>query len=123
MSLQLSTEPVRSFGYIVKLDGALDSNTSATLETELQRLLALEPAVVVLDLAKLTYLSSTGIRVIQKSKRAMEAAGGELKLLDPQPLVAKVFDFAQITPLNEMFANIEEFDAYLDRLQKPPSAP
>ena len=123
MPLQLSTRPITPVGYVVALDGSLDSNTSAQLETELQRLLATRPMVLLLNLAKLDYISSTGIRVVQKTKRAMEAANGEFKLASPQPQVAKVFEFVQLSPLNDLFASIEELDAYLDRAQKTPPPP
>lgn len=122
MPLQLTTRPVRSFAYIVSLAGSLDGTTAPQLEAELQRLLKLEPAVLALDLAQLSYISSAGIRVIQKTRRELEAARGEFKLMNPQPQVTTVFDFVQLSPLGDMFTSLEALDAHLDVLQQRPPA-
>lgn len=122
MPLQFTTRPVRSFAYIVSLNGSLDGTTAPQLETELQRLLKLEPAVLALDLAQLSYISSAGIRVIQKTRRELEASRAEFKLMNPRPQVATVFDFVQLSPLGDMFTSLEALDAHLDVLQQRPRA-
>lgn len=119
MPLTLATAPLKEIGYVIRLNGSLDTNTFAQLDTELQRLSALGAPVVVLDLTDLTYLSSAGIRVIQKGIRALGKHGGMLKLAKPQPQVAKVFEVIKVlpVPINQMFASDAELDAYLDGLQ------
>ncbi|HET7537275.1 MAG TPA: STAS domain-containing protein, partial [Candidatus Didemnitutus sp.] len=91
MPLTLSTSPLQALGYVIKLNGSLDTNTFAQLDTELQRLAGENTSVIVLDLTGLNYISSAGIRVIQKGVRALGKHGGMLKLVKPQPQVAKVF--------------------------------
>lgn len=120
MPLTLSTTPLQALGHVIKLNGSLDTNTFAQLDTELQRLAGSNPSVIVLDLAELSYISSAGIRVIQKGVRTLGKNGGMLKLVKPQPQVAKVFEVIKVlpVPINQMFASDAELDAYLGGLQK-----
>ena len=120
MALTLSTAPLKTLGYVIKLNGSLDTHTFAQLDTELQRLDAAASSLVVLDLAELTYISSAGIRVIQKGVRSLGKHGGILKLVHPQPSVAKVFAVIKVLPMpiNQMFSSDEELDAYLAGIQR-----
>lgn len=124
MPLQLTTSPLKTFGQVIRLEGSLDTDTFGQLEAEISRLVSEGSPLVVLDLSALTYISSAGIRVVQKGTRALERAGGQLKLLNPQPQVARVFEIIKVMPVDQMFSSIEEFDAYLHEQQtKPPMAP
>jgi anti-anti-sigma factor len=123
MPLELTTTPLKTFGSVIKLMGSLDTNTFGQLETEIQGLVAAGAPLVVLDLAGLSYISSAGIRVVQKGTRAMEKAGGQFKLINPQPQVAKVFEIIRMLPVDQMFTSLEELDAYLDKAQSDPPAP
>ncbi len=119
MPLVLTTTPLQGLGHVIKLKGSLDTNTFAQLDTELQRLAGTSATLVVLDLGALSYISSAGIRVIQKGIRALGKHGGMLKLVNPQPQVAKVFEVIKVLPIpiNQMFASDAELDAYLGGLQ------
>ncbi len=124
MPLQLATFPLKTFGHVIRLEGSLDTDTFGQLEAEITRLVAEGSPLVALELAALTYISSAGIRVVQKGTRALERSGGQLKLLNPQPQVARVFEIIKVMPVDQMFGSIEEFDAYLhDQQTKPPMSP
>jgi anti-anti-sigma factor len=124
MPLQLATSPLKTFGHVIRLEGSLDTDTFSQLEAEIARLVEEGSPLVALDLSALTYISSAGIRVVQKGTRALERTGGQLKLLNPQPQVARVFEIIKVMPVDQMFASIEEFDAFLhDQQTKPPMAP
>ncbi len=125
MPLTLTTSPLKTLGHVVKLNGSLDTHTFTQLDNELQRLAAEGAPLVVLDLKELSYISSAGIRVIQKGVRALGKRGGILKLFNPQPSVAKVFEVIKVLPMpiNQMFTSDAELDAYLAGLQGKPSGP
>jgi anti-anti-sigma factor len=124
MPLTLSTAPLQTLGHVIKLEGSLDTNTFGQLEAEITRLTATEPALLVLDLAALAYISSAGIRIVQKGARAMEKIGGQFKLVNPQPQVAKVFEVIKVMPTGQLFSSEAELDAYLAKIQnRPPATP
>lgn len=123
MPLTITVTPLRTFGHVIALDGSLDRLTYLQLETEIERLVTAGSPLIVLELSKLNYINSHGLRVIQMGARTMDRAGGTLKLLNPQPGVAQVFEIIQVASLHEQFANLDELDAFLDKTQRktPPS--
>lgn len=103
----------------IALRGMLDAGTSPRLDQELERVLQDgAPNALVFDLAGLEYVSSAGLRVLFKARRAMQQHGAPLLMVGPQPQVRKVFEIVQATPLDEIFASTEELDRYLDTIQR-----
>src|SRR6478609_2824772 len=107
MPLTLTTSPLKALGHVIKLKGSLDTHTFGQLDAELQRLEAAGAPLVALDLAELTYISSAGLRVILKGVRGLAKHGGILKLFNPQPQIAKVFEVIGVlpVPVNQMFSS------------------
>ncbi|MGB9437020.1 MAG: STAS domain-containing protein, partial [Desulfobacterales bacterium] len=76
------------------------------------------PDVIIFDMEFADYISSTGIRVLLKTKKAMKAANGRMVFMNLQPQIQKVFDILKAIPSLKVFASIEELDQYLDLMQK-----
>ena len=74
------------------LEGRLDTLTAPELEAEISAIL---PSVqtLILDMEKLDYISSAGLRVILKTQKALEKKAG-LKLAHVSNEVKEVFDIA-----------------------------
>ena len=103
----------------VLVSGKLDTHTHTELDRQLAPLL--ETAAIktlVLDLDKLNYISSAGIRTVFKARKAMAARGGRLLVVHLQPQIRKVFDIVKAVPVSDVFASAEELDAYLDAMQR-----
>jgi len=75
---------------VVKVAGELDMSTAPDLSDVLDGLVA-EPKVVV-DLAELEFIDSTGLSALLGAHRAMQARGGVLELRSPQPMVVSVVE-------------------------------
>lgn len=65
---------------VVSLDGELDSRTSAQARRELAELVP-QADKIVLDLARTSYMSSAGLRVMLLVYRQAQAAGARLVLV------------------------------------------
>ena len=102
----------------VELVGRLDTNTAPQLEERLASLSAQEFPHQVLDLAKLDYVSSAGLRTIFKARKELVAQNGRMLLVHLQPQVRKVFEIIKALSVDEVFSSIEELDNYLDKIQK-----
>jgi len=103
----------------VHVSGKLDTHTFATFDREVAPLL--EDATIstlVLDLDKLTYISSAGVRSVFKARKVLSARGGKLLVVNLQPQIRKVFDIVKAVPVADVFASAAELDAYLDEMQK-----
>ena len=74
----------------IALEGRLDTVTSPKLEAELKA--SLEGAdSLVLDLSKLEYISSAGLRVLLSAHKAMAGKGG-MKVKNVNEIVSEVFE-------------------------------
>lgn len=118
MPLSVRVEEGRSFTKTVVIEGRLDSDTVATLDRELDAVLASPVKVVVFELSRLEYISSAGLRSLFQAQKSMKARAGKVLILNPQPPVQKVFDIVKATDVNEVFRSVAELDAYLDAMQK-----
>lgn len=74
----------------LELEGRLDTVTAPKLEKELQQSLTGTDRLV-LDLERLEYISSAGLRVLLSAQKVMAARGG-MKLTHVGPVVMEVFE-------------------------------
>ena len=102
----------------IALDGALDSLTSKELESVLDPLIAGPARTVILDLSKLSFISSAGIRVLLTSRNALAEKNGSLLLANLQPQIAKVLEIIKALPGVSVFSSVQEMDEYLAAMQK-----
>ncbi len=98
--------------------GSLDSTTATTLERELAPILAGTERVLVLDFGGVTFVSSSGIRVVLAARKQMEGRGGVVLMANLQPPVAKAFEILRAIPDMSIFKSIAELDAYLATMQR-----
>ena len=119
MTLDVKIHPLLANGnQRVVLDGRLDTHTYGTLDDRLSLVLAGQVQYLTLDLERLAYISSAGVRSVFRARKLLEARGGKVLVANAQPQVQKVFDIVKAVPLSEIFRSVEEADAYLDRIQK-----
>ena len=74
----------------IALEGRLDTMTAPELEAELNKSLGAADSLV-LDLSKLAYISSAGLRVLLSAHKIMSPKGG-MKVLHVNDIVQEVFD-------------------------------
>ncbi len=110
MSMRRST-------HVVALDGRLDSDSAPDFEKRILDFLEEQPKFVVLDLEKLDYISSAGLRVVTRAFKITKEYGGIISMANVQPSIKKVFEIVKLVPVNQIFASVEELDAYLDQMQ------
>src|SRR5688572_7826957 len=119
MDLQIRIHPPSEGSGRVALAGRLDTHSYAELDRQLAPLLESGGLrSLVLDLAELEYISSAGVRSILKARKAMAQHGGKVLVANPQAQIQKVFDVVRAVPMNEIFASVQEADAYLDSVQR-----
>ena len=72
------------------VSGRLDTTTAPALEAAISEITG-SCEQLVLDFAKLEYISSAGLRVILKAQKAMAAKGG-MKLLHVNETIMEIFE-------------------------------
>lgn len=92
MGLQIS---IRESDEVTILDlrgrATIDAGESDLLDSQLQKLVANGARKVLLDLADLTQIDSSGISVIVGTCVSLRRQGGDLRVLRPSGLVLEVF--------------------------------
>ena len=76
---------------VVNIAGELDLGSAGTLETELQRLLSANLKRIVVNLERLTFLDSTGLRCLLKITRRSRASGDSVRMLGARGQVEQLF--------------------------------
>ena len=104
--------------FIVSPIGSIDAHTHSVLEEKVDEILAQKPDVIIFDMEFADYISSAGIRVLLKTKKALKETDGRMVFMNLQPQIQKVFDILKAIPSLKVFASIEELDKYLDVMQK-----
>ncbi len=100
MSMNLTTREVGGVT-IVDLSGKITLGEGGmTLREEVRKLLAEGKKKIVLNLAEVNYIDSSGLGELVSAYTAVKNAGGELKLLN---LTSKVRDLLVITKLVTVF--------------------
>ncbi len=86
---------------LIKLDGKLDTNTSADLDAKMSELAGMEK--VVIDMEKLDYISSAGLRVLLSMQKIMNKQGK----MTLKNVCENVMDIFEVTGFSEIL-NIED---------------
>jgi len=119
MALNVTSEEKQPGIFTVLPFGQLDSETYWVLEKRIDFVLNEGRArVVTLDMKGVDYISSMGIRVILKAKKGLAQRNGNLLIVNLQPQIKKVFEIINALPTLQIFASIEELDAYLTEMQR-----
>jgi anti-sigma B factor antagonist len=118
MSLKVTSMEKSSGVFIVTPEGSLDTITYPILEEKMDLLMDTSPDMIIVDMKKLDYISSMGVRVIAKAKKSLKKNGGNVVLLKLQPQIKKVFEIIQVLPSEQIFESVKEMDSYLDYMQK-----
>ena len=107
MSMTLATREVGGVT-IVDLSGKITlGEGGVTLRDEVRKLVAAGQKKIVLNLAEVNYIDSSGLGELVSAYTAVKNAGGELKLLN---LTSKVRDLLVITKLVTVF-DVKENEA------------
>lgn len=77
-------------------EGRIDNSSAPQLEAQVKESLE-DVTKLVFEFEKVTYLSSSGLRVLLNFHKAMEVKGGELIVRKPVELVKGVFDVTGFT--------------------------
>jgi anti-sigma B factor antagonist len=78
------------------LSGELDISTAPHLEGSLDRLSTAWPGVVIIDLRSLSFLDSTGLRLILRAHSQAGENGGRLMLVRGPAVVHRVFEMTRL---------------------------
>ena len=90
------------------LSGEIDLSTVTELEERLEDSLGGDPSLLVLDLREVTFLDSSGLRLLLRLDERQRTAGGRLVLVKGGRRVERVFELTGAAERLEMVADPAE---------------
>lgn len=90
---------------VVMLNGKLDTNTTPTAEDEINDLLDAGANKLLINFEQLTYISSSGLRLLLATAKRMKASGGELKVCALNDMATEVFEVSGFSSIINVFAS------------------
>jgi anti-anti-sigma factor len=96
----------RETSTVVTLAGDIDMQTAAALRERLAELDA-SAGTVIVDLAGVEFLDSSGVGALVGAASALSATGGSLRLACPPPQVQKVFRISRLAEVIPIYDDVE----------------
>lgn len=105
--MPISTEELEGGITKVVLEGRLDIAGAAAVDTQMNTIAGSSRAVIV-DMRKVTFLGSMGIRALTIPAHAINGRGGKIAIFGPNDLVEKVLKAGgvdRLIPIHQDFQN------------------
>ncbi|MFH1867977.1 MAG: STAS domain-containing protein [Candidatus Omnitrophota bacterium] len=118
MSLDIKVIKKKDYVYSVDLDGSIDNETYTQFEDELREIIDEKTKAIIVDMAKVTYVSSIGIRVIIWATKDLKKKNATFAMINLQTQIKKVFEAVKILPIIDIFDDLAEADMYIDQIIK-----
>jgi anti-anti-sigma factor len=109
----LATEELDGGITKVVLDGSLDLVGAAAIDLRMN-LIGGSSKTVLIDMQKVTFIGSMGLRALVQPARAISRRGGKIAIFAPQELVEKVLATSGIDTMIPIF---HDYDAAVSALQ------
>ncbi|MDR2542155.1 MAG: STAS domain-containing protein [Treponema sp.] len=93
------TETIEDGKYCLFAKGRVDSNTADSLLSKLENALKTGQKTIILNMSKVNYLSSIGIRVILKIYKQLNESGGTFNIDRPSGIVRNVLGMVALKDL------------------------
>lgn len=100
-------ESVRYGVTVVRLFGEFDAASAPVVEGRIESLAVSKAGCVVLDFTGVPFISSAGLRVLQKAQRTAKANGGEIRLAALGQPVQAVLDQTGLAALFKTFPSVD----------------
>ncbi|MEP6809454.1 MAG: STAS domain-containing protein [Chthoniobacterales bacterium] len=89
-------------------EGAIDLHVSPELRTSLRELIDRKPKVLVIDLAEVPYIDSSGLAVLIGAMQSLEHDGGAFRLAGAQTTVRTILESARLDQYFHLYPTVEE---------------
>ncbi len=101
--MDLKTKKVKNV-VVAYLEGKLDVHVSAEVEKELNRIMNQEPDChILLNLGKVEYMSSSGLRIFVSTMRILKETNRKLKLCNMNNAVKKIFEVVELMDMFDIY--------------------
>jgi anti-sigma B factor antagonist len=88
---------------VLPLDGEIDLHVSPQISASLAAMIKKKPAKLVVDLAGVTYIDSSGLAILIEAMQSVGAYGGKFALAGLQESVRPIFEIARLDQVFQIY--------------------
>ncbi len=99
---------------VIEIEGVLDNDTYPECARVVDPVLAENNLPLILDLSNLTYLSSSGLRILFKARKILVAQGKTLLITKPCETVSKVIRITNAIPEKVIYPSLTDALAHIN---------
>lgn len=111
--MHLESQAIDDYLLQITLDGRLDIAGTQAIDMPFTALTTTRKAGILVDMGKVSFLASIGMRTLLSCAKAASNRGGQMVLVNPQPPLKEVLDTSGVTSLIPVFPDIESAIAAL----------
>jgi anti-sigma B factor antagonist len=89
---------------VVMLDGKLDTNTTPTVEAEVNAVLDAGAAKLLINFEQVSYISSSGLRLLLATAKRLKREDGSLKVCSLNEMATEVFEVSGFSSILNVYA-------------------
>jgi anti-sigma B factor antagonist len=93
---------------VVMMDGKLDTNTTPTAESEITVLLDGGASKLLINFEQVSYISSSGLRLLLATAKRLKGSGGDLKVCSLNDMATEVFEISGFSSILNVFASEQD---------------
>ncbi len=93
---------------VVDLIGKLDTSTAPDVEKHLNKLTKEGVKKILVNLEKLDYISSAGLRVLLSTNKQLQSTSGLLRICNLNEVVKEIFDISGFSSIFNVFSTESE---------------
>ena len=116
MNVKITPNKDRAGYFTVVPQGSIDSATYIGFKEKISPLLNDTTKGIILDLARVDYISSAGLGVLFTMKKHLKEKGSDLLFCNLKPQIKRLFEIVNALPKETLFKDVEEADAYFYRM-------
>jgi anti-sigma B factor antagonist len=92
---------------VLPLDGEIDLHVTPRVAVSLAQITQKKPKQVIVDLARVTYIDSSGLAVLIEGMQNAEEYGGKFALSGLQENVRSIFEIARLDQVFRIFPDVD----------------
>ncbi len=106
--MEWTLEPRGAAGAIIRLEGRLDLLSAAAFKAYLNEVVTLGRRYLIVDLADVANLDSSGLGALIAGLKATRLAGGDLRVARPNQQAQLVFSVTSLDRVLKPYASVED---------------
>jgi len=92
---------------VLPLDGEIDLHVSPRVALSLSQMVKRKPAKLIVDMARVSYIDSSGLAVLIEAMQSVEEYGGRFAIAGLQETVRSIFEIARLDQVFRIFPDVD----------------